>query len=370
MFAGVTAEGINRELAYTLESAALCRQHGVRALAPIELGVLALLQGLGLEADNQLDMPFLPGVALPGEDTASQNRLTLLRGMLPSIRHVVEMNIDAESYLRSLPKKALAFADTPDMSCNMETSSVDPRANDFYCKLCWAELSNIYLHCNGCENLLNSDFNVCVSCFQKQRHTTFHQINKKIDAKLTFFNHVNTTMAKKCNGSCVSECLKCKGCPSCKCKCHSKFTVHYRTILVRDAVSLLDKLDNEVQSNRVSYHSETVTRLKLSFNRAATKALEEKRAFLQARCAAVPLSSAAPEGNSETAQVAFTESLKSPDVRLIDPSSVLYGSSEETSQGGRAVEPEAQMDSCLSTRACASAVLQVEVNDYRPKDSK
>ena len=39
----------------------------------------------------------------------------------------------------------------------------------FVCKLCKEELSNVYMHCDGCEKLLNKDFNICQE-FQKTQY--------------------------------------------------------------------------------------------------------------------------------------------------------------------------------------------------------
>jgi predicted amidophosphoribosyltransferase len=41
---------------------------------------------------------------------------------------------------------------------------VDPFGNDFFCVSCHQELGNAYMHCNGCEDLLQKDYNICITC--------------------------------------------------------------------------------------------------------------------------------------------------------------------------------------------------------------
>ena len=48
--------------------------------------------------------------------------------------------------------------------------SVNPYGNsDFMCKLCAKDLSNLYYHCDGCEQLLSKDFNICQQCHSEKK---------------------------------------------------------------------------------------------------------------------------------------------------------------------------------------------------------
>lgn len=67
----------------------------------------------------------------------------------------------------------LVQAERPNIQEEPKEFNLDPYGNEGYnCKLCGMELSNIYFHCDGCEQLLSKDFNICASCHMNGRHMT------------------------------------------------------------------------------------------------------------------------------------------------------------------------------------------------------
>jgi hypothetical protein len=104
-----------------------------------------------------------------------QDALTVLKGILPSLSMVVsrhKTSVD-EAKIAALENGArhpkLSVAERPDAWENPQLFSVDPYGNDFFCKICSYELSNIYFHCDGCEKILSKDFNICSRYLQNEK---------------------------------------------------------------------------------------------------------------------------------------------------------------------------------------------------------
>ncbi len=76
--------------------------------------------------------------------------------------------------------EGMAIDAMSDSTRNPQISTVDPFGNDFFCGLCNQELGNVYLHCDGCEQILKKDFNSCVSCHknkqQRQKDVQMHPL--------------------------------------------------------------------------------------------------------------------------------------------------------------------------------------------------
>ncbi len=187
-YRGFTAEAMNRELSSMIECAALNREHHAQSLAIPETSLLHtaktfLARAKGAPARssvNQVDheQPLL-GFESPSSSLNYNNNFamslepaatTVLRGILPSLTHLVARHkaaVDKAEFLASSGDNdnshlKISIAKNPDSWENPQIFSVDPYGNDFFCKLCSDELSNVYMHCDGCENILNKDFNICV----------------------------------------------------------------------------------------------------------------------------------------------------------------------------------------------------------------
>jgi hypothetical protein len=187
-YRGFTAEAMNREISSMMECAALNREHRTLSLAIPETSLLhtakaflARAKGMAEQpAVNQLDLQkhlleFDSSTSLLKNCNNSAMFLesepkTVLRGILPSLTHLVARHkadvnkatviADTANYGENHQK--ISISKRPDSWENPQVFSVDPYGNDFFCKLCSDELSNIYMHCDGCESILNKDFNICV----------------------------------------------------------------------------------------------------------------------------------------------------------------------------------------------------------------
>ena len=90
--------------------------------------------------------------------------MTILRDILPSLAHVVDHHQAALDKAKKIVAEGtnatLLLKPSPDSWENFQMSAIDPYGNDFFCKLCQVELSNVYFHCDGYETLLFKDFNI------------------------------------------------------------------------------------------------------------------------------------------------------------------------------------------------------------------
>jgi hypothetical protein len=183
-FRGLTAEAIHCELSSMFQCAALNQEHRAQSLAIPETCLLHAAKVL-LARVKPLDQPIDNGHSLlrfasqnfplNSSTLPEQDALTVLKGILPSLSMVVsrhKTSVD-EAKIAALengvrhPK--LSVAERPDAWENPQLFSVDPYGNDFFCKICSYELSNIYFHCDGCEKILSKDFNICSRYLQNEK---------------------------------------------------------------------------------------------------------------------------------------------------------------------------------------------------------
>lgn len=137
-------------------------------------------------------------------------------------------------------------------------------AGDFYCKICYEELSNVYMHCDGCEKLLNKDFNICSGCHMMGRYKSFHQMHPFNSKTFAILNHTgNKTSLRKSRCPCKNgkECVYCTYCTGCSCRCHQRFTVHYRFMEQSKELELLQQAESIVGSQTIPRFDETRSRL-------------------------------------------------------------------------------------------------------------
>lgn len=251
-FMGHTAEGINREMTSTLESAFRNRNF---APPKQSLGIpkLCLLKQ-SAQSESHLSA---------GKPEDQEFHRNLLRGLLPSLEFVIrhEMCVVAEVFPQKLPNT----------SENLSVFPVDPYDNTGYsCSLCYHELSNTYMHCWGCEQLLQKDFNVCSQCYGLEMHRRFHVMNINVDAQNSAFNHTGafgaSTAAHK--GSCDEGnlCPKCAGGQECCCTCHSNFSIEQRFFSNDGLSKLLSATRKIVGMQRIPFFDEVSPRLEAVAN--------------------------------------------------------------------------------------------------------
>ena len=177
MYRGVTSEGINREIVSTLECAALNRKYGAMSLAIPELSLIQMARTLAPKPDEKTAAPGAYRESLVGFDYYAENyhlaspgyspsASVICKGIFPALQYVVKQHIYAVNVAENLKSKSfergkrVSVSERPNAWENPVTHPLDPYGNsDFFCKLCNKELSNVYLHCIGCEVILSKDFN-------------------------------------------------------------------------------------------------------------------------------------------------------------------------------------------------------------------
>jgi len=281
MYQGVTAEGTNREVASMLECARLNRENLVQSLAIPETCLLQIARIFSVRAMKEATPASKPVFRLshhistaqqPPPPAVHHNSKEILKGILPSLQYVVSRHVQAvtkayiEKTTETSPRlRRISIYPRPNTWENPQTFSLDPYGNgDFVCKLCSQELSNVYMHCDGCELILNKDFNICVSCHSEERYKSRVQMHPLNDKKHSTVNH--TGDFERCyQGRCPCKtgpaCKNCGYCSGCSCKCHRWFTLHNRFMAVEDEIRLLRQVETIVGEDEVSFAEETRQRL-------------------------------------------------------------------------------------------------------------
>lgn len=276
MYLGTSSEGVNREVISILESAAINRVLGKMSLAIPELCILELARKHSSIATAVSNGSFLPSSQAKTSSIESDEALKVLVGILPALKVVVGQHVKIANGAASSARSGVQIAKRPNSWENPALFALDPYGNsDFFCKICSCELSNIYMHCDGCENLLHKDFNICVQCHAEEKFIAkiaMHPCQK--DRKHCAINHVGNNVfdrSSRCpckNGPVCSFCGYCLGC---SCRCHRSFTMHQRLLNTDDehaVLGLATAIVEEMQSP-LPYSGEAAPRLKAAVEAAA-----------------------------------------------------------------------------------------------------
>jgi len=268
MYQGITAEGTNREIVSILECTNLNRKHMKQSLAIPETCILLMAQDLlkrpASSDDHTTMLPFLkPEPSLPDD------KLNRLRGLFPSLQHVVGLHEQAIHCIEGKMEtktwdQELEIVRVPNTWQNPNLCTVDPYGNDFFCKLCSAELSNVYMHCVGCELLLNKDFNICICCYHEKRYKKtirMHPLNDKRHSTVNHTGQFHFMKQKSCSCKNGPACKNCTFCAGCSCKCHTWFTAQCRFKTIDDEKKLLKCIEDKVSSQPIRFLDETRARL-------------------------------------------------------------------------------------------------------------
>jgi hypothetical protein len=309
-FRGITPEGMNREAVTMLECASLNRNHNTQSLAIPETCVLqtahtyvALLKQKEQRQQQQQkeneplpssSTSFLPpSSATISANTTQPDPLTVLKGLLPSLLHIIRRHKAAEDMARCAAVKTanasgeesrsrVIVALRPDTWENPQLFTVDPHGNDFFCKLCSEELSNVYLHCIGCEVLLNKDFNICVSCHSEQRYKqkiNMHPLNTKNHSTINHTGNFYHCRQGRCPCKNGPVCKACGYCCGCSCMCHERFTLRQRFMTIPREYQLLQEVQALVKDSaeaKLPMRQETRKRLEFVREIPSTKPPSKK----------------------------------------------------------------------------------------------
>jgi len=275
MYRGATPDGINREVSTMLECASLNRLHGAQSLAIPETSILQTATTM-LTRVTQTSHGKNKSLSLLGfKEAIHGNQMecscpspnSILKGLLPSLEHVVRRHKSAADTALQTKANSVAvvlFAKHPDSWENPQIFSVDPFGNDFFCKLCSEELSNIYMHCDGCEKILNKDFNICVNCHAEERYRAFiqmHPNNPKSHSTLNHTGKYHQSRQSRCPCKNGPVCKLCGYCAGCSCRCHKRFTLRHRIMKTKAEETLLQRVKEVVGDGCVRFASETRRRL-------------------------------------------------------------------------------------------------------------
>ena len=123
---------------------------------------------------------------------------------------------------------------------------------------------SIYMHCDGCEKLLNKDFNICSTCHAQGQYRVFHQMhpfNSKTQSVLNHTGKMKQSRRARCPCKNGKECMYCTYCTGCSCKCHQWFTLHYRFMNLNQELEVLEEVKRIVGDQTIVQSAETKARL-------------------------------------------------------------------------------------------------------------
>jgi hypothetical protein len=255
-FGGVHAEGIHRESIAILESALLVdKKDGCKCLAIPKASLLALgrqvilPESSGRSAHQQQQQSLIDnsiiGRGFDGDAKPSViDNTSVARGILPALRFLVKSNVevltsavgegatssDKENNMR---RGKVTVADVSDCNINPLESTVEPDGDDYFCKLCYSELASLYFHCDGCEDHLRKDFNICVDCHQHEKWKRNYQMCPNDAQRKSTINHTGNMPFQRASTNrcpCKNEGL-CTVCGFCTGKSVSKTSAAVSVLL-------------------------------------------------------------------------------------------------------------------------------------------
>ena len=257
---GLSAMGINRQLAFCLESANQCIEPKIRCLAIPRAAIVKMASTLheGDENDNRRtnEFEYLPSL----QDMA--------RGILPSLRYVLNEE-EKGDLCRSRGDDVVTDSRVNTLN---KQGCIDPYGSDFFCIICHAELCNVYYRCVGCEKLLDKDYNICFRCYKHKMFLDDMEMGLDKDGELSEEGtkttiRYHTSMKKPPCGTQKSQkckrtvCHQCDKCWECSCMCHRNFREHKRFYNKQDLKNVMENCVRCAKGEEVLYAKETLMRL-------------------------------------------------------------------------------------------------------------
>ena len=259
-FLGYTPDGINREMTATLEFALRNRKLSKpkQSLAIPKLCLLACCKS-SIAALRPEGSTF--GIKTTIDARAEQRHRSILEGLLPTLEFVLSQEEDA---FPTSGSDQASHEWRPHTWENPVVFPLDPYGNsDYFCKICFQELSNSYLHCSGCEDLLKKDFNICAECHSASRHHQFVVMNDKDDGFDSSLNHTGAFSHMSPCGKCIATelCGSCRRGRRCCCICHEFFTPQQRMWNCTTLSDVLKAAREIVAGENLRFYSEVMPRL-------------------------------------------------------------------------------------------------------------
>ena len=259
LFRGFTASGIDNEISTSLSSTKIGQQHRTLCLGIPETVLLNMAKQMITQCDSQKEK-------LPAPKT-------VLKGIKRSLFEVVDTHSRWYSKFQTSwndtsvddfrDKKHLVTIENKTDANISGLNSINPYSNDFYCIICHKELSNMYLHCFGCDKLLGKDYNLCMDCHGNKEYENLHEMHHEPDESMTCNAKKNHTGAmpnvvdkdkRKKKGKCtcddsVENCDYCELCTGCSCTCHTNFMLRFRCMTIEDEKQLCEKVKDIVNGD-------------------------------------------------------------------------------------------------------------------------
>uniref|UniRef100_A0A7S2YQT9 JmjC domain-containing protein n=1 Tax=Entomoneis paludosa TaxID=265537 RepID=A0A7S2YQT9_9STRA len=350
-YTGIRPEAINREVTSTLECQTLVDQKPLLKCLAIPKACILALARRCQRIDNQDAMPIFEDGSTSEEEEVLQKE-SLLKGIGPSLLFILEQNI---SFIERAEKREneiidefgelcgyakLSNAKQNDTELNPLSSTVDPDGNDYFCRICSKELENVYLHCDGCEDLLHQDFNICMDCYDAKRwqeNIDMHGKGLDEENRSSMMNHTGKHGLGQSRASCgcTSQfrlCQDCGMCSGCACFCHSWFTVRRRFYDKQALKKLADWARRRVGTEPYQYAELTKHRLLIAADRSGA-GLIAKRDLLKSypnNTAAALKKNRRDESPSGTISTSATPSISSENEHFAapgekNPQGILHG---------------------------------------------
>jgi len=301
MYRGYTFEGINEELESALACAKLCQEQEKLSLAITETSLLHLAlttvshleQSQSEEETGRDDNNNLVSICFSEETSIPPcvpSPATILRGILPCLKRLIEghekalANAKAKGLSGDVTRQRkthqLTLSPQPNALQNPDLFAVDAFGDDFFCKICSRELSNLYMHCDGCEELLKKDFNICTECHSKERYDIHYSMCPNNKCPNSFVQHSGYMPVPSNLSKCVCQdnmlCSVCQQCTGCSCICHTRFTLNFRFMTIEQEQDLLRRVEATVKAT-ISQEKTLATNVKKA--KAKTKAKAKAKAI-------------------------------------------------------------------------------------------
>jgi hypothetical protein len=283
-YLGYDAPGINREVLYTLESSALNQQNQRTSLAVAQLALLKWVRKYMQDGSGKRSALYsFHANQAPSTDNLSTPSQEHLAGLYPAVERVLQNQMEMINFAHQ-QADSNAGVHNLDIAKYVDKYdlAVDPYDCDFFCKLCSQELANAYFHCQGCEELIDKDFNICFECFRSGAYKNFHDMHPHKNVPVSSTTHHTGNHCGNADCSHDLPCSVCSHCTSCSCTCHRHFVLRCR-FLDEDELNEMAKFWKDQEDSMSTFvvdYETSKARLSVMADRGGV-GIETRKALLQ-----------------------------------------------------------------------------------------